>query len=86
MAHPVLSPGKVAVVTGGASGIGLAAATRLAERGMKVVLADLAGAKLEQAADVLGRVLDLVVESHDVFPSANSCLDAMKSARRRAVG
>ena len=55
MAHPVLSPGKVAVVTGGASGIGLAAATRLAERGMKVVLADLAGAKLEQAADVLGR-------------------------------
>jgi NADP-dependent 3-hydroxy acid dehydrogenase YdfG len=32
--------GKVAVVTGAASGIGLALATRFAESGMKVVLAD----------------------------------------------
>ena len=33
--------GKVAVVTGAASGIGLAFATRFAEEGMKVVLADI---------------------------------------------
>ena len=32
--------GKVAVVTGAASGIGLGLATRLAQEGMKVVLAD----------------------------------------------
>src|SRR4029079_7578520 len=38
--HPALAPGKVAVVTGGASGIGLAAARRFAGRGMRVCIAD----------------------------------------------
>jgi NAD(P)-dependent dehydrogenase (short-subunit alcohol dehydrogenase family) len=41
----------VAVVTGAASGIGLAACRRFAGLGMKVVLADLAGATLERAAE-----------------------------------
>jgi 3-hydroxybutyrate dehydrogenase len=39
-----------ALVTGGASGIGLAIATRLAERGARVVLSDVAGDRLESAA------------------------------------
>jgi NAD(P)-dependent dehydrogenase (short-subunit alcohol dehydrogenase family) len=39
--HPALSKGGVAVITGGASGIGLAAARRFAAFGMKLVLADL---------------------------------------------
>ena len=39
--------GKVAVVTGAASGIGLATATRFAEEGMKVVLADIQQDQLE---------------------------------------
>lgn len=41
MTHPALQPGKTAVVTGGASGIGLAVAKRLAGRGMNLVIADL---------------------------------------------
>ena len=41
--------GKVAVVTGAASGIGNALATRFAAEGMKVVLADVEDASLAQA-------------------------------------
>lgn len=41
--------GKVAVVTGAASGIGLALAARFAQAGMKVALADIEAAPLESA-------------------------------------
>jgi len=53
MTHPVLSANNVAVVTGGASGIGLAAAMRFAGIGMKVCVADLGTDRLEQAATKL---------------------------------
>ncbi len=49
MAHPAFSPSNVAVITGGASGIGLAAAKRFASMGLKVAIADLAGKKLDEA-------------------------------------
>jgi NAD(P)-dependent dehydrogenase (short-subunit alcohol dehydrogenase family) len=44
-----LSEGKVAVVTGAASGIGLALANRFARSGMKVVMADVEEKRLEEA-------------------------------------
>jgi len=44
-----MSPNNVAVVTGGASGIGLAAAMRFAEAGMKVCIADLGEGRLKEA-------------------------------------
>jgi NAD(P)-dependent dehydrogenase (short-subunit alcohol dehydrogenase family) len=47
--HPALEPGRVAVITGAASGIGLAAAERFARIGMKIVLADANAATLEAA-------------------------------------
>jgi NAD(P)-dependent dehydrogenase (short-subunit alcohol dehydrogenase family) len=47
--------GKVAVVTGGASGIGLAIARRAANARMKVVLADIEDAPLAGAAEELER-------------------------------
>jgi NAD(P)-dependent dehydrogenase (short-subunit alcohol dehydrogenase family) len=47
----VFAPDQVAVVTGAASGIGLAASRRFAALGMKVVLADLHGAALQRAAE-----------------------------------
>ena len=45
--------GKVAVVTGAASGIGRALAERFAREGMRVVLADIARAALDRAVDEL---------------------------------
>ena len=45
--------GKVAVVTGGGAGIGLACATRLAEAGVAVGIADIDGAAAEDAAKSL---------------------------------
>ena len=38
--HPAIAAGRTAVITGGASGIGLAAAKKLAGLGMNVVIAD----------------------------------------------
>lgn len=53
MPHPVISTDNVAVITGGASGIGLAAAMRFARLGMKVCVADLGADRLATAEAAL---------------------------------
>ena len=67
----VIAPGNVAVITGGASGIGLALAERFVAEGMRVVLADIDAPKLrdvearlsEAGADVATTVCDTAAEA-----------------------
>ncbi|WP_201836470.1 SDR family oxidoreductase [Microvirga zambiensis] len=49
--------GRVAAITGGAQGIGLAIARRLAQAGAKIALGDLSGASAQQAAETLATEL-----------------------------
>jgi NAD(P)-dependent dehydrogenase (short-subunit alcohol dehydrogenase family) len=67
--HPAMSPNNVAVITGGASGLGLAAAMRFAALGMKVCIADLGTERLadaearltsaEPGADIMAMAIDV---------------------------
>ncbi len=52
--HPAIAAGRAAVITGGAAGIGLAAAKRFASLGMNVAIADLDEAALDAAAKEIG--------------------------------
>jgi NAD(P)-dependent dehydrogenase (short-subunit alcohol dehydrogenase family) len=53
MRHPAISKNSVAVITGGAAGIGLAAASRFASLGLKVCIADRGVDRLAHAAALL---------------------------------
>lgn len=67
--HPALSHGAVAVITGGASGIGLAAARKLAQTGLQVCIADLGGDSLDRAHTTLAD------EGHSVLTIATDVSD-----------
>jgi hypothetical protein len=69
--HAAMSASHVAVITGGASGIGLAAAIRFARLGMKVCIADLgtdrlAEAEIKLSAAAPGGAADVMVAAADV--------------------
>ncbi len=61
----VIAPNNVAVVTGAASGIGLACATRFAASGMRVCLVDTAPRVVEAAAALGGGATGFVVDVSD---------------------
>lgn len=67
----ILVPGAVAVVTGGAAGIGLAASKRFARLGMRVCIADQGKERLRQAAEEIAALTpdgmgDVMVSETDV--------------------
>ncbi len=55
MPHPALTPNRTAVITGGASGIGLATAARLAESDLNVCIADRDEGSLATAREALAK-------------------------------
>jgi hypothetical protein len=84
-----MSPDHVAVVTGGASGIGLAAAMRFARLGMKVCIADLGGERLDEAETKLSSVApggsaDIMARAIDV--SRIEEIEGLEAAVRKRFG
>jgi hypothetical protein len=89
MTHPALVPGNVAVVTGAASGIGLAAAIQFATLGLKVCLTDLDRERLAHAAGEVagaapGGAADVMTHEADV--SVPEALVALEGAVRERFG
>src|SRR5882757_5989270 len=73
--HAAMSPNNVAVITGGASGIGLAAAMRFARLGMKVCIADLGTNRLAEAETRLASaapdgVADILMNNAGIQPGS----------------
>jgi NAD(P)-dependent dehydrogenase (short-subunit alcohol dehydrogenase family) len=76
--HPALAEGRAAVITGGASGIGLAAAKRFAALGMKICLADLSEEALDRAGKQLSGATVVTV------PTDVSRLEDVQRLKERA--
>ena len=82
--HPALSANRVAVVTGAASGIGLAASAKFAALGLKVCMADLGGEALEASAAKV-RALAARPDSVRSFPTDVSKLDEVRRLKASAI-
>ncbi|HZC16754.1 MAG TPA: SDR family NAD(P)-dependent oxidoreductase [Caulobacteraceae bacterium] len=77
--------GRVAVVTGAASGIGLGMTEALASRGMKVVMADVEEAALMQQADRLTRA-NFEVDPRLVDVSSHDSVERLAAAAQARFG
>jgi len=77
--HPAIEAGNVAVITGGANGIGRATARRLADLGLKIVIADRDAEELALAASEFGDVVTVETDVADL--AAVQSLAAFVAAR-----
>ncbi|HEY4254153.1 MAG TPA: SDR family NAD(P)-dependent oxidoreductase [Roseomonas sp.] len=87
--HPALQAGRVAVITGAAGGIGLAAAERFAAMGLRLCLADLSAEALEAVAARIAAVSPLGRAGVLAVPTDVSRLEqvqALKDAAYAAFG
>ena len=89
--HPAIASGRTAVITGGASGIGLAAGKRLAGLGLNVVLADLAGDRLEAARAAVVAAASAAgapdgAATVRAVPTDVGCIDDLRALKDAAYG
>ena len=71
MVHRAFSPGSVAIITGGAAGIGLAAAVQFVKMGTRVCIADLGEDRLAKAGEIIG-----AAASEGMTRPSESCANA----------
>ena len=82
--HPALAKGNVAVITGGASGIGLATAERLCRAGLRVCIADRDEEALEKASKHLAEAGEVIAQQTDV--SQSSSIDTLANRVASELG
>lgn len=75
--------GKIAVVTGGSAGIGLAAARRFAEEGARVVITGRRQRELDQAASAIGPAATAVKADAARAADIEGLMEAVKSIKGR---
>ena len=86
MTHPALTAGRTAVITGGASGIGLATAGRLAALGLNVCIADRDAEALEAAKASLDAVAKDGADTVLVVPTDVSAKESVEALREVVLG
>lgn len=86
MTHPALSQHSVAVITGGASGIGLAAAIQFAKLGLRICIADLGDDRLAAAAQQLADASPHGVSAVMTSVTDVSSRDAMQALEAAVIG
>jgi NAD(P)-dependent dehydrogenase (short-subunit alcohol dehydrogenase family) len=84
--HPALTAGRAAVITGAASGIGLAVARRLAGMGLHVCLADARAEALHAAAAEVEKVASAKGASVLAVPTDVSRLEEIQRLKEAAYG
>lgn len=78
--HPALAPGRCALVTGAASGLGLAAARAFAGLGMNVWLGDLPGEALEAARAEVASLAAVEVRAVPTDVGDRAAVEALRDA------
>lgn len=86
MTHPVLAPGRVAVITGAASGIGLATCKRLASMGMRICMVDNDENELASAREAVAKLARGGPDHVLSVPTDVSDPDALSALRDTVYG